>query len=280
MKLNYKRAAIVVKPHQDVVAYLERTIAVLKSFSVEIVLEQIAAQLIGQESRISREEVAAYADIIILIGGDGTFLSVARQAVDNQIPVAGFNLGTLGFLTELNKENLDENLHDIFYGTPTISERKLLRLEYKDRHYKALNDIVAAKGNISRIVKLLLEIDGRYVSELGADGLIIASPTGSTAYSLSSGGPIVSPYVNGMIVTPICPHSLTFRPLVIPDSSRIKVTLISEARSFITVDGQRVLPMSCGDFYEVIIAKQTLKLVASGDMNYFKLLNEKLNWGL
>lgn len=279
LTLNYKRAGLVVKPHHDVVGYLEKTITILNGYGVEVVLETIAADLIGLKSEIERPQIAAYCDIILLIGGDGTFLSVAPQAVTYQIPVAGFNLGTLGFLTELNKESLERSLHTIFYGSPKISSRKLLELNYKGEKYLALNDVVAGKGNIARIIKLELEIDNLYVSEVSADGLIIATPTGSTAYSLAAGGPVVSPLVNGIIVTPISPHSFTFRPLVIPDHSCVKVALISENRSFITVDGQKVLPMSRGDIFEVGIAPLALKMIESGDISYYKLLNEKLHWG-
>ncbi|MCP5055047.1 MAG: NAD(+)/NADH kinase [bacterium] len=277
---KYERAGIVVKPHKGVVKYLQRTIELLKSFDVEVVLESIAAGMMNTHSDVSRESIGSYCDIIILIGGDGTFLSVARQAVNNQIPVAGFNLGSLGFLTEMKKERLEESLEDIFFGNSKISNRKMLEMEFQGEKYIALNDIVVGKGNIARIVKLRLEIDDTYVLKVGADGLIISTPTGSTAYSLASGGPIVSPEVNGLLITPICPHSLTFRPLVIPDKSRVKVTLLSHSPSFITVDGQKVLPISKKESFETGISSQALQMVSSGKTDYFKLLNEKLNWGL
>ncbi len=281
MQLIYKKAGIVVKPHNEVVFYLESAVKILKRFNVEVVLEKIAADLIGVSSDISRDEIASRVDIIILIGGDGTFLSVATQAVEAQIPVGGFNLGTLGFLTELNKDLLEEKLIDIFYGQSTISERKLLEINFKGEKLIALNDVVANRGNISRVSKLLLEIDRERVVEFSGDGLIIATPTGSTAYSLASGGPIVSPRVNGFIVTPICPHSLTFRPLVVPDHSIIRVTSMSENnRVFFTVDGQKVLPMDTGDTFEVVLYDKKLKMVVAKEMNYFRLLNEKLNWGI
>ncbi|MCP5106566.1 MAG: NAD(+)/NADH kinase [bacterium] len=279
--MKFKKAGIVVKPHQEVELYLKLTIEILKRLNVEVVLEQIAARLIGENSDISREEIASHSDIIILIGGDGTFLSVAKQAVEKQIPVGGFNLGTLGFLTELNKDMLEESLMEIFLDDVKVSERKLLEIDFKGERYIALNDVVASKGNIARIIKLELEIDRHHVVEFGGDGLIISTPTGSTAYSLASGGPIVSPRVNGFIITPICPHSLTFRPLVIPDNAVIKATLVSEnTEVFITVDGQKVLPMVPGDAFEATIYSKKLKMIVAKEMNYFKLLNEKLNWGL
>ena len=277
--MNYKKAGIVVKPYDDVIPYLGNTIEILRSFQVEVVLEEIAARLIGSSSNISRENIGAYADIIILIGGDGTFLSVAKQAVENQIPVAGFNLGSLGFLTELKKENLETNLRNIFYGEPKISHRKMLEIDFKGKRYTALNDVVVGKGSIARVIKMCLEIDAAYVAEIGGDGLIISTPTGSTAYSLAAGGPIVTPHVNGIIVTPICPHSLTFRPLVIPGSSKIKVTLLYGTESFLTVDGQKVIPVDTGDFFTASVLDKTLLMVENGQLNYFKLLNEKLKWG-
>ncbi len=281
MVLKYKTVGIVAKPHQGVIPYLKKAIDILKSLKVEVFLEKMAAELLGMKSEFPREEIAHCSDIIILIGGDGTFLSVASQAVEQDVPVAGFNLGRLGFLTELKKEELEENLTDIVHGRMKISERTLLQLQFSGEDSLALNDVVVSKGNISRVVIFLLEIDDLYVAEIKADGLIISTPTGSTAYSLAAGGPIVTPNVNGMVVTPICPHALTFRPLVIPDSSRVRVKLISDSSEvFITIDGQKVIPMCSGDYFETTIAAKKLRLVASKNINYFRLLNEKLNWGL
>jgi NAD+ kinase len=279
LNLNYKRAGLVVKPHEDVVEYLQKTVDILTGLGVEIVFEKIAAEMIGRKSDITRGAIGRLCDIIILIGGDGTFLSVSRSAMESQVPVAGFNLGTLGFLTELNKDRIKTSLENIFHGKPRISRRKMLEIDFKGQRYISLNDVVAGKGNIARIIRLLLEIDNENVCELSADGVIIATPTGSTAYSLSSGGPIVSPKVSGIVVTPVCPHALTFRPLVIPDSARVKVTLLSQTHSFITVDGQKVLPISQGEFFETRVAEKGLYMVESDEMNYYKLINEKLNWG-
>jgi NAD+ kinase len=280
MELKFKKAGIVVKPHNGVVFYLKRAIEILERLEVEVLLEKIAAQLIGEVSDIPREEIAGHCDIIILIGGDGTFLSVATQAVEAGIPVGGFNLGHLGFLTELNKDMMDESLTDIFRGQPRISERKILAIDFKGERFIALNDVVANKGNIARIIKLLVDVDHQYLAEYSGDGLIISTPTGSTAYSLSSGGPIVAPNVHGTIITPICPHSLTFRPFIIPADSVINVTLVTEdTEVFMTVDGQKVLPMASNDAFQVSLCDKKLKMIVSKKMNYFRLLNEKLNWG-
>lgn len=281
MKPGYKRAAVVVKPHKDVVPYLKKTIELLKKLQVGCVLEDATAELIGLQSDISRERIADGSDIIIVIGGDGTLLSVAGQALNRGIPIAGFNMGSLGFLTELSKDSLEKSLEDIFLNKPTFTERTLLEIRFQGHRYIALNDVVVSKGYIARIIRLMLVIDHQEVAEMRADGIIISTPTGSTAYSLSAGGPIVAPEVNGLVITPLCPHSLTLRPFVIPDSSHIRVKLMSRSEEVtITMDGQRALPMSPGDTFDVNILPAKLKLITSRDMNYFRLLYEKLNWSL
>ncbi len=280
MELKYKIAGIVVKPHPDVKIYLDQVIRTLEGLGVQVILETFAAQMLDRESAIGRKEISGVVDILVLIGGDGTFLSVAKEATESQIPIVGFNLGTLGFLTEMSKESIGPSLVEIFTNHLEVSERKLLEIEYKGETFIALNDVVISKGNISRIIKLLLEIDGFKIAEIRADGLIVATPTGSTAYSLSAGGPIVTPNVNGLVITPICPHSLTFRPLVVPDHSTIEVRQCTEDTDvFITIDGQTVIPFSYDGLIKIGVHRKQLKIIVSGKINYFGLLYEKLNWG-
>jgi NAD+ kinase len=228
-----------------------------------------------------REDIASETDLIIVLGGDGTFLSVARQAVEAQVPVAGFNLGTLGFLTEMKKESLEESLTDIFMGKAKISRRKLLKIDFKNQLYTALNDVVINKGAIARVVKLLLKIDGATVSEVKGDGIIISTPTGSTAYSISAGGPIVSPEVNGIVITPICPHSLTFRPLVVRDNNVVTVQLLTpNMDTYVTIDGQTVLPLNFEETITIGTYPKPLCMLVAPEINYFKLLSDKLSWGI
>jgi NAD+ kinase len=281
MQQRFKKAVIVAKPHQDMVLYLQKTLAILKKFAVACTLEKTAAELLHSDEYCSREDIARNTDLIIVLGGDGTFLSVARQAVEAQVPVAGFNLGTLGFLTEMKKESLEESLADIFMGKARISQRKLLQISFKNQLYTALNDVVINKGAIARVVKLLLKIDGVTVTEVKGDGIIISTPTGSTAYSISAGGPIVSPEVNGIVITPICPHSLTFRPLVVRDNIFVTVQLLTQNMdTFVTIDGQTVLPLNFEDTITVGTYPKQLLMLVTPEINYFKLLSDKLNWGI
>jgi len=279
--MTYKKAAIVAKPHQDVVHYLRQAIAVLDECGVGYVLEKTAAELLGSPEFCAREDVAAHADLIIVLGGDGTFLSIARQAVEAQVPVAGFNLGTLGFLTAMKKESLAEGLGHILSGRAAVSRRKLLQVDFNGETFTALNDVVINKGTIARIVKLRLTIDGDTVAEMKGDGVILATPTGSTAYSISAGGPIVSPEVNGIIITPICPHSLTFRPLVVPDGALIEVQLLTpHMDTYVTIDGQTALPFNYEETIRVGMYPKQLPMLVAPATNYFTLLYDKLNWGL
>jgi len=281
MPTRFKKAAIVAKPHQDVVHYLRQAIAVLDGHGVSYILEKTAAQLLQCPESCSREEIAAHADLIIVLGGDGTFLSIARQAVEAQVPVAGFNLGTLGFLTAMKKESLAEGLGHIFSGRAVISHRKLLQADFKGQVYTAMNDVVVNKGTIARIVKLLLKIDGETVAEVKGDGLILATPTGSTAYSISAGGPIVSPEVNGIVITPICPHSLTFRPLVVPDGAGVSVQLLTpHMDTYLTIDGQTAIPFNFEEIVSMKIYPKQLPMLVAPGTNYYRLLYDKLNWGL
>lgn len=277
----FRKAGIVAKPHQEVLLYLRRTTEILDKLKIPYFLDQTAGELLQSGRSFKREEIAAMSDVLIVLGGDGTFLSIARQAVEAGIPVAGFNLGTLGFLTELKKESLENCLTDIFSGKARIAERKLLEIRFKGGTYIALNDAVVNKGTIARILKILLTINGDTVTEIKSDGMIVSTPTGSTAYSLSAGGPIVSPLINGIVITPICPHSLTFRPLVVADHSRIGLKLLTPHMDvYLTIDGQTVIPFNFEDMVEIGTCPRKLRMIVSSETNYFELLCGKLHWGI
>lgn len=280
--MKYNRVGIVAKPHEEVLFHLKKTLEILKMYGVTSMLEQTAAELLNDSrSGIPREKIAEGVDLLIVLGGDGTFLSIARQAVENRVPIAGFNLGTLGFLTEMKKESLETDLQEIFTGNAPVAERKLLEIQFQGNRFLALNDAVISKGAIARIISLCLCIDEIPITEVKGDGIIISTPTGSTAYSLAAGGPIVSPAVGGILLTPICPHALTFRPLVIPDASSISVSLQTQrVETFLTIDGQQLIPVAFNDTVTMRTAERKLKMILPKHSNFFHLLNEKLNWGV
>ena len=280
MSLVIKNAGIVAKPHPKGAPFLRNALAVCEEMGVNTVLGHEAAGVLGRDDGVSRREVAASSDVIIVIGGDGTFLSVAADAVRQGVPIAGFNMGTLGFLTELRTDTLSDSLRKLFTGGMKISERKVLHVDIAGQTHLALNDVVASKGNIARIIQLELGVNGSRIAHIRADGLIIATPTGSTAYSLSAGGPIVHPEVNALVVTPICAHSLTLRPLVVPDRLTLTVKRGSaDNQVFVTIDGQRMIPLAPGESFSVGVDAKPLRIIESPEMNYFGLLAEKLNWG-
>jgi NAD+ kinase len=281
MNQTYNRVGIVVKPNEEVLPYLLKAVRIIKSMNKAIIFDEITAKMLNESTGVPRDKIGRNCDILIVIGGDGTFLSVAKQAVMNKIPVAGYNMGTLGFLTELKKESLEKTLSGILKKEHKIAKRKVLNIGFKKKKHLAVNDVVISKGKIARVIRMDLEIDGEKLVTVKGDGIILSTPTGSTAYSLGAGGPIVSPKLDGIIITPICPHSLTFRPLVISDKSRVKITLTSETEDvWITMDGQSVLKIEQGQSFEVSLDKRHMKMVISEEIGYFQLLNEKLNWGL
>ncbi len=277
----YNCVGLVAKPIEAVRPHLDTASRWLKQHGLEVVAEPVAATYLGIKAVCEREELASKCSLILLFGGDGTFLSVAASAVRHAVPVAGVNLGNMGFLTEIKKESLHDDLQAIFFsGTPSLSLRSVLKINGCVPESIALNDLVVNKGNISRIIQLNLEIDQLPVARIEGDGLIVATPTGSTAYSLSAGGPILTPQVRGLVVTPICPHSLTFRPLVVPDHSIIEITLLSEIQDvYLTIDGQKVFNMLPGECCRVETDPRPLQIISGQNLSYFTILREKLNWG-
>ena len=223
-------------------------------------------------------------DLVVVLGGDGTLLSVAR-ALEGAVPILGVNLGTLGFLTEVGRAELYPALVDLLAGDYRIEQRALLdvRLERAaggGDSWRVLNDAVITKSALARIVELTYRIDGRLLAACRSDGLIISTPTGSTAYNLSAGGPILDPQLPVVVLTPICPHTLTLRPVVVPDSSVIEVTLETPREEvFLTLDGQEGAPLDQGDRVRVGRSNATVRLVKTTDRGFFDGLRDKLHWG-
>lgn len=276
-----RKAGIVIKPHApSVEGILKIVVDHLEGRGIACVLEEAAARKLGRPDGLPREAIAAASDLVVVLGGDGTLLSVAHFAARAGVPVMGVNLGRLGFLTEITVSEATHTLDSFLKGDPgTISPRWLLEARTATGLAFCLNDVVVTKGAVARMIELGISIDGREVATLKADGLIVSTPTGSTAYSLSAGGPIVHPLVSALLLTPICPHTLTFRPLAVPPTSTIGVKLLTGGEDvYVTFDGQRGGLLVRNDSVDIRKAALELQLVTSPKRSYYALVKEKLGW--
>jgi NAD+ kinase len=280
-KREIKKIGIIIKPHAPgVEKILKEIINFLEREKIEYFLEKAAAEKIKVSLGYEREKLPELSEAIIILGGDGTLLSIAPFAARKGIPVIGINLGRLGFLTEIPVSEALPVL-DAFLKNKDgfISRRTLLKIKDTSGEDLCLNDVVLHKAALARIIEFLIFINEKEVTRLKGDGLIISSPTGSTAYSLSAGGPIVHPQVETIILTPICPHTLSFRPLLLPASSIIKIKLLtSEEKVYLTIDGQRGRPMEKNATIEIRKSEKELLLVTSPWRSYYELVKEKLGW--
>jgi NAD+ kinase len=224
-------------------------------------------------------------DLLVVLGGDGTLLSAVRAVDGCPVPILGVNLGYLGFLTEISLDELYPTLEAVAAGTTPVEARMTLfasveRAGVTLGRYRVLNDAVLSKGALARISDLEVRVDGRYLTNYRADGLILGTPTGSTAYSLSAGGPIVSPHLPAIVLTPISPHTLTHRPLLLEDSAEVEVRLVSKNGDvFLTLDGQEGCELQAEDVVRVRKSDQPVLLVRSTSRDYFEVLRTKLMWG-
>jgi len=234
---------------------------------------------------IRREDFPSHVEMVIVLGGDGTLLSVARMVWNHGIPILGVNFGGLGFLTEISLEEIYPVLERVLQGDYGTNPRDVLKASVVRRgkplaEFTVLNDAVINKGALARIIELEITIDEEYLTTFQSDGMIISTPTGSTAYNLSAGGPIVYPSLHNLIITPICPHTLTNRPIVIPNDVRVRAILKSKQEEVtLTLDGQQGFPLEFEDVVEVQKAEGQILLIQSPYRHYFKLLREKLKWG-
>ncbi|MEO7146068.1 MAG: NAD(+)/NADH kinase [Bryobacteraceae bacterium] len=234
---------------------------------------------------LAREQVPEGTEMVIVLGGDGTLLSAARAIGSRDTPLFAVNLGGLGFLTAITVEEIFPDLERALDGQHRVTRRSTLTCELwrgdeKIGMYEALNDAVLAKAQIARMIDLETHIDGHYVSTFRADGLIVATPTGSTAYSLSAGGPIVLPHVACLCLTPVCPHTLTYRPVIVPATSIIEVRCLSEdATAYLTIDGQVGEVLRQRDRIVCRSSPHTISLIRPPKLLFFDVLREKLKWG-
>lgn len=264
---------------------LSKLIHWLRKLNCQVFLDTATAKIINESSSHSKATISEIADLLIVLGGDGTLLSVARAAHPHNVPILAVNLGSLGFLAEISLDELYPTLENILNDKFEIESRMLLnayiwRNEEKVENYNVLNDIVINKGVVARVINLQVLVDGQYMTSYRADGLIIATPTGSTAYSLSAGGPIIHPSMQTLVLSPICPFTLTNRSILIPDQSIIQVKLDAEYNDVrVTLDGQESYKMKAGDILEIQKTKTTLQLIKGPNKNYYKILRKKLHWG-
>ncbi len=277
-----ERVGFVIKPHApEIERILAELIQYLEKKKMKCLLEEEAAQKLKKDKGIPRDKLPAQVDLMVVLGGDGTLLSIAHLAAQKDIPVLGVNLGSLGFLTEVPLDEMYVTLDAFLSGDQRIiSPRRMLVARHKNKSYYCLNDVVINKGALARMIQCTIWIDEKEIATLRSDGLIISTPTGSTAYSLAAGGPIIQPYIPAIIISPICPHTLSFRPLVVSSDSRIKIQLLTSGEEvFLTLDGQRGGLMVKDDVVEIERCGFELKLISSPRRNYFDLVQEKLGWG-
>jgi len=273
------------KNHPDAEQLALDIYAQLKRDNVAVLLEDSLAEQIGQVNGYAGEDIPAQVDLIIVLGGDGTLISVARQIGELNVPILGINLGQLGFLTEVTRDELPEMLERLVRGDYHVSDRMMLdALIHRNGQvvgkYTVLNDVVINKGALARIIDLETYVDGQHLSTYKADGLIISTPTGSTGYNLAAGGPIIFPEINSLVISPICPHMLTNRPIVVWSKSIIEIKVrFEDDVVFFTADGQVGRKLLPGDLVEVRRSTARTRLVTSPSKDYFTVLRTKLSWG-
>jgi len=257
----------------------------LRNRGLTPLVEERLSRYLECENGFTGELIPSMADLVVVLGGDGTLLSVARLVGAREIPILGINLGSLGFLTEIPVSGLYPALESYLRGDYTTSRRMMLSVSHARGGetigvYEALNDAVINKGAPAKIITLETSVDSSFLATFKADGLIVASPTGSTGYTLSAGGPIVDPSVDCLLVTPICSHTLTNRPLVVSAESRVIITLDSLIENvMLTLDGQVGVPLEYRDILSVKRADHRTRLMLSGETDYFEVLRTKLKWG-
>jgi NAD+ kinase len=259
----------------------------LNQKGVKTPVEDESARLIGQEDKADSLEAVCEAEMVVVLGGDGTILRVARTAGPKGTPMLGVHFGQYGFITEIHPPDAKQALERILEDDYLISERimlnaKLIRDDQILHESPALNDVVVAKGPLARILKLHTFVNDRLIATYAADGIIVSSPTGSTAYALSAGGPVINPNVKVMVITPICPHTLNARSLVIPDSESVQI--VAECRDgvgaiMLTIDGQFGIEMRCSDKMDIRRADFTARIVYWDKMGFYDKLHSRLGWG-
>ena len=289
---SIKRVGIVLKPHQPQAL---KTICELTVWLGQRGIELVGGPQIERETiehetgcsvqEVEPEDLAAASDLVLVLGGDGTMIATARLIGDEEVPVLGVNYGGLGYLTEFRIEELYEALEMILAGNFRLDRRVMLAVElHRDKEIvtvnRVLNDVVINKSALARIIEIETYLNQQYVSSFRADGLIVSTPTGSTAYNLSAGGPVIFPSMNAVVITPICPFTLSNRPIVVPDSAVIELLMkTANEEVALTLDGQVGFPLTVNDRVVIRKSRTTFNLIQPSNRNYFDVLRDKLRWG-
>jgi NAD+ kinase len=286
------RIGIVLKPHQpealkticELVVWLaERGIKLVGGPEIE--RERITHQTGCSVEEAPADKLAGKVDLMLVLGGDGTMIATARMIGDQEVPVLGVNYGGLGYLAEFRIEELYSALESILSGNYRLDNRvmlsvELIRNEVSLTTNRVLNDVVINKSALARIIEIEASFNGHFVNSFRADGLIVSTPTGSTAYNLSAGGPVIFPSMNAVVITPICPFTLSNRPIVVPDSAEIELILKTDQEEVaLTLDGQVGFPLKVGDRVVIRKSRTTFNLIQPSNRNYFDVLRDKLRWG-
>jgi len=282
--MQVRKIGIISKGNKESIELAKQLFKWIEKKGYDVIVLENCANKIGIKGYKPSEFVTC-SDVVLVLGGDGTMLSAARLVAEKEIPILGINLGGLGFITEVNKKEVFSAIEIMLKGECLIEERIMLQagiLRNKEQisKYTVLNDAVITKGALARIIDLETYVEHTYVTTFKADGLIISTPTGSTAYNLSAGGPILHCSLECIIITPICPHTLTNRPIVIPGESSIEIILKSESEDvFLTLDGQIAISIKKDDVVEIKKSPYKTRLLVPYKRDYFQILREKMNWG-
>jgi NAD+ kinase len=289
---SIKRIGIVLKPHQpdalkticQLVAWLaERDITLVGGPEIE--RERIEHQTGCAVQQVETDKLAGEVDLMLVLGGDGTMIATARLIGDQEVPVLGINYGGLGYLAEFRIEELYTALESILSGNYRLDRRVMLAVELRrgtdpPKTSRVLNDVVINKSALARIIEIETYFDRYFVNSFRSDGLIVSTPTGSTAYNLSAGGPVIFPSMNAVVITPICPFTLSNRPIVVPDNAEIELLLKTDNEDVaLTLDGQVGFPMEVEDRVVIRKSRTTFNIIQPSNRNYFDVLRDKLRWG-
>ncbi len=287
MSTPFRTLALIGKYQSPDVAESVLSIArFLRDRGLAVLIAQGTASSIGGAHDFpvaSYEHIGASADLAVVIGGDGTMLHTARRLIEHGVPLVGVNLGRLGFLTDIARSSATERLAEILDGAFTAEDRFMLDVEVlrggaRVFHTLALNDVVVNKGELGRMIEFELSIDEEFVYTQRSDGMIVSTPTGSTAYALSANGPILHPSVGGIALVPLCPHALTARPITLPDSCRIDIVLLPPHDARVHFDGQTRFDLRAGDCVRMTRSSRSLRLLHPEGYSYFAMLRQKLHW--